>query len=307
MFAVSALAVAGLAACQPADSDEETGWRAEQRSVRIGINLPSEVLGMGDDEDLLAEAISDRIELPTEIIRVGGVDSLVQALAADQVDVASFGAGGYASAHDLLNGELTPVLASRDHSGTAGYYSVLMVRADSPYHSLQDLAGARVGYADFNSTSGYLYPRDAMRREGVEADTHFGETGITGGHMQSVMAIDAGQYDAIFTMAGGGTPETGFTTGAPHMLAERDVISMADYRFVWSAGPIPNSAYVIRSDKDQALVDLITGVLAALPYEQPEALEAYGLSRALTHQVVRPDHFDAMIALRQREIEGGDQ
>ena len=45
-----------------------------------------------------------------------------------------------------------------DSEGLTGYHSVIAVKADSPYQSLDDLKGKTLAYADPNSTSGYLPP-----------------------------------------------------------------------------------------------------------------------------------------------------
>ncbi|HMO42938.1 MAG TPA: PhnD/SsuA/transferrin family substrate-binding protein, partial [Phenylobacterium sp.] len=61
-----------------------------------------------------------------------------------------------------------------------------------------------MGYTDFNSTSGYLFPRSVMRDQGVDPDTFFGKSSFAGGHTQAVMAPENGQFDATIMQAGGG-------------------------------------------------------------------------------------------------------
>ena len=48
------------------------------------------------------------------------------------------------------------------------------MKADSPYRSIADLRGKTLGYTDFNSPPGYLFPRSVMRDQGVAPDTFFG-------------------------------------------------------------------------------------------------------------------------------------
>ncbi len=309
---LAVLAVSLLAACGPAGDDSETpeaeteagSWREDHRKLVIAMSLPAEVLGLGDRREILRDAIEARVEMPVEIRRVSGYDGVIQAMAANQVDLAAFGAGGYAGLHDLIGDTAQPILTTRGHAGDMGYYSSLMVKAESDFQSIEDLRSASIGYVDFNSTSGYIYPRYAMRQQGIDPDTYFGRSGMTGGHLQAVMALDGGQFDSVLALVGGGTPETGFSTGAAMIMAERGLIDLEDFRFVWYAGPIPNSAYVMRNDDRQEFIDLVRGVMAALPYEDATALEAYGWRRSTTLVGVSKAFYQPIIDMRAAEIAG---
>ena len=282
----------------------EQDWRTEETDLSVAISLPVELLGISAERDHFRKAMEERVGMPVSIQTVAGYDGIIQAMASDQVDLVTVGAGAYASLYDLIGEKALPLLAFRGHAGDVGYYSALTVKADSPYNTLEDLEGARLGYVDFNSTSGYIYPRYALRKQGVDVNTFFGETGITGGHIQSVMALDSGQYDAVITLVGGGTPETGFTQGATMLMAEQGLIDGDDFRSIWYAGPIPNSVFVMRSEKDQAFIDLVTGVLAAMPYEEPGALQSFGLRRTTGLVAIPRSVLYEIIEMRAAEIAG---
>lgn len=49
-------------------------------------------------------------------------------------------------------------IAVDDKDQSRGYHSVVIVKADSPYKTLDDLKGKAFGFADPDSTSGYLIP-----------------------------------------------------------------------------------------------------------------------------------------------------
>ena len=66
---------------------------------------------------------------------------------------------------------------------------MIYVRADSDFHSLEDLEGASLAYADPNSTSGYLVPRAELAQSGIDDETFFARTGFGGGHEQAVIAV----------------------------------------------------------------------------------------------------------------------
>jgi len=74
--------------------------------------------------------------------------------------------------------------------GTKGYYSVFYVRADSPYHKIEDLKGKNLGLVDPNSTSGYNMPLYTLNKLGIEqADHYFSKVLVTGSHENAVIAV----------------------------------------------------------------------------------------------------------------------
>ena len=299
-----------LAACG-SDSDQNenvahdpNAWRDDHPQLTFAITLPPELAAMSDNIKKMSEALEDQLSTPVELKRVSGYGGIIQAMAADQVDIATYGAGAFASLYDLIGEDTLPVVAFQNHTGEMGYYSALLVRSDSPFQTIEDLEGKRVGYADFNSTSGYVYPRHILRQNGIEPDTFFADSGITGGHLQSVIALASGQYDAVFTMAASDDPVKAYTTGIMSVIAAEGVIDIEDYRYVWFAGPLPQSAFVMRRNKNPGAVDAITGALAALPYEDPELVRAYGQPRGSTFAAVDLELFRDVIAIRQAEIAG---
>jgi phosphonate transport system substrate-binding protein len=157
-------------------------------------------------------------------------------------------------------------------------------------------------YADFNSTSGYLFPRAKMREQGFDPDTQFSKTGISGGHTQSVMAVENGQFDAAVVYMTGGTPQTGFSSGPVFHLAQLGLIKAGDFRVIWSAGPIPNTALSVRSDRPQWFIDQVRGAAAALPYDDPKTWSDIGQSDGSTYAAVDRSFYASIIKLRAQDI-----
>ncbi len=75
------------------------------------------------------------------------------------------------------------------------YFGDVVVRADSPYRRLEDLAGRRVGCNDEISLSGHYAFRLAVHDAGADPDT-FADLVFTGGHHQSLDLLLDGQLDA---------------------------------------------------------------------------------------------------------------
>ena len=292
----------GLAGCSGETKVSDGTWQSEMREVRMAVR------GSEDDPMITRrltaykDYLSRATGLPVKLYESSDYNGTIQALSSGQVDIATIAGGGYANV-DAQIGELAePILTVRQAEGDIGYYSGLLVMANSPYRSIQDLKGKTLGYVDFNSTSGYLYPRAVMRAQGIEPDTYFGRSSFAGGHTQAVMALDNGQFDATIINMGGGDPVNGFTTGAHFTMARRGVVDLEDFRIIWTAGPIPNSAVVVRTDRPQPFIDVVRGAMAALPYDDPEVWGDIGQPDGAAFTAVTRNHYAEIIKLRADDI-----
>jgi len=293
-----------IAACSAdrGGKKQDGDWRTEMGQVRMGVN------GAQDDPAMAKrwtayQLYLERITgLPFKLFEASDYNGVIQALASGQVDIAQLGAGSYANVDAQVGGLVAPMFVIRQAEGNTGYYSTLLVKKDSPYRSIQDLRGKTLGYVDFNSTSGFLFPRHVMRQQGIDPDTFFGRTIMAGGATQSVMSLVNGQFEAAIAMASGGTPDTGFTTGAHFTMARRGLIDLDDVRIIWTAGPMPNSPIVIRTDRNQAFIDLVRGALAVLPYDEPEIWDDIGQADGGDFVSVDHDFYRDIIKIRADDI-----
>lgn len=88
-----------------------------------------------------------------------------------------------------------PVAAASRYNNLPLYFSDVVVRQDSPYHTLADLRGTRWAYNEPHSHSGYKVVQYALAQRG-ERDGHFGRVVQSGSHEASLKLILAGQVDA---------------------------------------------------------------------------------------------------------------
>ena len=302
--AFAALISLGIAGCDRVSSRSANAddWRADIKQVRMGVTGGEDgsvVLGTFKQYQVLLESVTG---LPTELYRATDYNGIIQAMASGQVDVGQLGASAYASLDSQVGPKAAPILINRSNDGATGYYSGILVRADSPYRKIADLKGKTIGYVDFNSTSGYLYPRWKLRDQGIDPDKFFSKSAISGGHTQGVLALANRQFDAVAFVASGGTPETGFTSGAYHELARRGLIKIEDFRIIWTAGPIPNSPMTMRTDTPQPFQDIVRGARAAMPYDNPQAFADTGVNLGNTLVATDRSAYLEIIAIRNQEI-----
>jgi len=300
-----ALAVGFLAlnACgEPAAPAASDDWRAQFKELKMAVN------GSNDDPQMVRrrtayrEHLSKALGIPVRLYESSDYNGVIQAISSGQVDFAQIAGGGYANVDAQVGDKVAPLLTPRQAEGETGYYSALVVRADSPVRSLADMRGRTLGYVDYNSTSGYLYPRAALRKQSVEPDTFFGKSSFAGGQTQAVMALANGQFEGAILQASGGTPETGFTRGALRTMARQGLVDIDDFRIVWTAGPIPSEALIARTDRPQALIDLVRGAMAALPYDEPELWPEIGQLDGSAFTAVDRRHYQEIIDLRREEL-----
>jgi len=287
----------GLSACGPKPAADKM-----QGGLRMSMQ------GSNDDPAVVKRREAYRAYLgeatgrPVKLYEASDYNGVIQALASGQVDVATLAGGSYANADAQVGTKVAPILTVRRADGGTGYYSALIVRADSPFHSIKDLKGHSLGYVDFNSTSGYLYPRAKMRAAGINPETYFSKIAFAGGHTQAVMSLANGQFDASFVQVSGGDPEHGFTTGAVYTMARRGLVDLKDFRTIWVLGPIPDTSIVVRTDRPQSQIDLVRGAMAALAYDQPDLWTDIGQPAGSAYTAIDRRHYEEVIALRKLDI-----
>jgi phosphonate transport system substrate-binding protein len=297
------VACAGLVAGCGGQGGTATGtWREQMKQIRIAVRGSEDDPTMAKRWDVYKTYLSKATGLPVKLFESSDYNGSIQALASGQVDMAQIAGGGYANADAQVGKLVAPILTIRQAEGDMGYYSALIVKADSPIRTLADMKGRSLGYVDFNSTSGYLFPRAKMRDQGIEPDSFFGKTSFAGGHTQAVMALENGQFDGAIVQVGGGDPIHGFTTGPVYTMARRGLVDPKDFRTIWVVGPIPNSAMVTRTDRPQPFIDVMRGAMAALPYDDPDLWLGIGQPDGSAFTGVDRSFYADVIKLRAADI-----
>ena len=125
----------------------------------------------------------------------------------------------------------------------------MVARADSGIKTLADMKGKKLGFADPDSTSGYLIPVTSLPKEiGAEVKDYFASTGFGGGHEQLVLEVLKGTFDAGTTFGSGvGDFKDGYTSGNLRKMVEKGILKMDDLVELWKSPLIPNGPIVLRT------------------------------------------------------------
>ncbi len=96
-----------------------------------------------------------------EFFAVNSRTAAAEALRAETVDFVVSGPAEYVVINKLT--EAKPLIGL----GRPDYFCAVIVRADSPYNSVQDLKGKKIAMSDIGSTSGHLCPTQLMADLGL--------------------------------------------------------------------------------------------------------------------------------------------
>lgn len=286
---------ATLAPAQAADD-----WREQVPVFRVGI------LGGENEADRLKnyacfkDILESRLKLPVELYPASDYAGVMQGLISKNLEYAGLGSSGYAGISIQDPDAVEPLVTVEQVDGSLGYYSVMYVRADSPYQSLDDLKGKTLAFADPNSTSGYLVPSYELKASGFDPKTFFSNTGFGGGHEQAVVAVLNDQYDAGVTWTSGvGEKTEGYSRGNLRKMVDKGALNMDDIRIIWKSNLITNGPRVIRKDLPQELKDMMRGILVNLPLENPACAQAIAGGEFNSFQPVGHDFYMPIIEMRR--------
>jgi phosphonate transport system substrate-binding protein len=244
-------------------------WREQFPEISIGISSGENETDAIARNEPYAAYLSEKLGVPVKIVRGTDYAAVIEAMRAGQVQFASIGPANYALAHKVMGDLVAPIAVNLDKEGAKGYYSVIAVRADSPYQSIEDIKGVSFAFADPNSTSGYAVPSYYLSTVlGTSADEYFGEVAFSGGHEQSVIALVNGTFEAV------ATHQTNDTAGNIPRMVEKGMIPAGSTRVIWTSPLIPNSPVVIRTDLPEELKKAFTEAVFSFPEEDPEGYAA---------------------------------
>ncbi|MDF1792266.1 MAG: phosphonate ABC transporter substrate-binding protein [Thalassobaculaceae bacterium] len=292
---MAALAAASTTAVQAADD-----WRKDIPVFRIGI------LGGENEADRLKnyacfkEHMQSRLGVPVELYPASDYAGVMQGLISGNLEYASLGSSGYAGISIQAPDAVEPLVTTEQVDGSLGYYSVMYVRADSPYKTLDDLKGKTLAFADPNSTSGYLVPSYELKTSGYDPKAFFSKTGFGGGHEQAVVAVLNGQYDAGVTWTSGvGEKAAGYSRGNLRKMVDKGALNMDDIRIIWQSNLITNGPVVVRKAVPQTLKDQVRGILVSLPIEDRDCAEAVAGGKLNGFAPIGHDFYKPIIEMRR--------
>jgi phosphonate transport system substrate-binding protein len=231
--------VLALAAFAPVASAQ---WQKKYPVVKYGVIPVETQTSTTKTMDAFLKHAEKTTGVKWELYQATDYSGVMNALIAGQINLAWLSGFSYCQTYGDSKGGVEPLVAAAAIDGSMGYNAVVVVRADSPYKTIDDLKGKVVARTDPLSGSGYLIPTAAFRAMGKPVDEYF-KSPLSGGHVQSVLGVLKGTYDAAFTWTSKGD---GF--GNIRQMMNQGLLKREEIRIIWTSEPLPSPPVVIRKD-----------------------------------------------------------
>jgi phosphonate transport system substrate-binding protein len=296
LAAVALVSLAGVAAAQ------------DLKEFRIGI------LGGENEADRLRNFACLQEHLKTELgvekvslFPAADYDGVIQGLLGGTLDYAELGASGYAKIYLANPKAVEPILTTVQTDGSMGYHSIMVARKDSGIKTLADMKGKKLGFADPDSTSGYLIPTVTLPEAigGASIKEYFGSTGFGGGHENLVLEVLKGNFAAGTTWGSGvGNFKDGYTSGNLRKMVDKGILNMDDLVELWKSPLIPNGPIVVRTSMNDTMKTKFKTFMMGLPKTDAKCFSAIQGGDFKGYAEVNVDFYKPIIDARKATIGG---
>jgi len=217
-----------------------------QQPLVIAVQPTATPEQLSADAQELRVFLEQRLNQPVQLVFPTTFAGVIEALRFGHAQAAFMSAWPAALAQkharaDVALAEVREVVIGEDKVEAPYYFSYWVVRPDSEFQSLDQLAGHPAAFPSQLSTSGYVAPTARMIELGllsadreVDPRAFFSEVLFAGGYAQGWEALKNGQVDV--TVIAGDVAETLY----------RDVL--ANTRVIETQGPVPSHAVVFSQD-----------------------------------------------------------
>ena len=140
----------------------------------------------------LLDYLAKQLDRPVELLQRPTYAEINELLRTGQADV------GFICGGAFVEGErdgYMELLVVPEIGGTTTYQALIIVAADSPYRSFEDLRGRRFAFTDPLSNTGRLYIQYRLAQMDETPESFFGESIYTYSHDNSIRAVAQGIVD----------------------------------------------------------------------------------------------------------------
>lgn len=306
--ALAAITAVGIASA--ASAADYTGPKMDlsghQPEFRVGF------LGDESAQDILTRnaCLKPYIEaaygVPAKLFTFKDYAGTMESMLGGNLDYAWFGSSGYAGVYLQNPDAVVPVLTRMQPTGDTGYYSVMIALKESGIRTLDDAKGKRLGFADPNSTSGYLIPSIELTEAPYNLDLSkdFASADFMGGHENGVLAVLNGDIDVAVTWVSGvGEWHEGYSSGNLRKMVDKGILNMDDIVQVWSSKLIPNGPIVMPKSLPKEARDVMVGMKQWILKNDPTCNENIASGTIKAWIPVDHSFYEVIVKARKAKIE----
>ncbi len=202
---------------------------AQPSVVRVGLIPSEDSRAMLESSRQLLEALEANLRIRVQGFVAADYNGVIEAMRANHIEVAYLGPFSYVLGTTIARIEAFAT-AETARSGRTFYHSLIIARKDSGLKNVADLRGRTIAFVDPSSTSGHLFPKAGLIKQGITPETYFGRMLFTGSHDANALAVANKRVDAA--------------TIADRILdaaVQRKLINADDIEVIWRSDAIPES------------------------------------------------------------------
>ncbi len=230
--------------------------KIEKKPLKFGISPAYGADAAAKTKALIEPYLTKALGSQVTVVVLPGYEELSNALAKGEVDLAWITPLAFvrASQQNAYVQALSKAMRSGDDS--LSYRAVFFVKKDSGAKALGDLKGKKVAWVNKMSTSGYLFPRELLAKEGHDADKFFASETFAGDHPAACKAVREGKADVGAT----------FASGADALTANgcEDAGPIDDFKVVASTPNLPNEVIAASSDFPSPRINDVLGAFGRM-------------------------------------------
>jgi phosphonate transport system substrate-binding protein len=241
-------------------------WKSQYPELVFAVVPAENASGVSDRFAPFMDYLTKQLGVPVKLRLANDYAAVIEGQRAGNIQIAFYGPASYSKAY-LIGVETEPFVTTRNNDGAIGYYSVIYVKSDSPYKDIHDLKGKTIGFVDPNSTSGYNAPRFYLHKNGIEVDSFFGKSIITGSHENGIIALGKGTVDCAADWWNA-DDDSNLTRMVIKGMAKKE-----DFRIVFKSGLLPGSPYAYLSNLPDDLKKSIVTAFTDAPTKDKAAFD----------------------------------
>jgi phosphonate transport system substrate-binding protein len=267
-------------------------WKARYPELVFAIVPAENAQGVTQRYGAFVEYLSRQLGTKVTLRIASDYAAVIEGQRAGNIHIASYGPSSFARA--LTTGAKVEAFAQDVNlDGTKGYYSVIYVKASSPYKTLQDLRGKNLGLVDPNSTSGNNVPLFEFNKMGINPDQFFSKVTNTGSHENAVLAVHQGTVDAASNWWND-EQESNLLR-----MVRKGMVKAEDFRIVHKSAQIVNSPTAYLADLPADLKGKIRDAFYNVEKNAPEAWKQLSEAKIRPWEAVDNKAYDTIIELNK--------